>query len=243
MESSPAVLHGVALGAGSLREARERTERLGFRWSDPDANGSSPLGVVHLQRGELTWTLEPGAGYAGLMSRVLRPLISGRLYEAGHAPSSTTPQGSDPDAVHPNHATGVIGVIGIVGDLENAIANVEEQVPFRDHRRPIRFGRAFTLEDLRARACEALVPSGGFVRLISPTSADAPCAAWQAPALGRWLGVVLETDDLSATGAFFASRGIPFREEDRGGPALWLDPQDTGGLLVEFVPRGWRPRA
>src|SRR5207247_2070493 len=82
----------------------------------------------------------------------------------------------------------------------------------------IRFGPAFRLEDLGAYASEAPVPSGGFVRLISPAWADAPSAAWRAAGFGRWIGVVLETDDLAATAAFFAAGKIPYREADRGGP-------------------------
>jgi hypothetical protein len=78
---------------------------------------------------------------------------------------------------------------------------------------------------------------------MSPISGDAPSSAWRGPTLGRWLGVVLETDDMAATAAFFAARQIRCHEADRDGPALWLDPEDTGGLLIEFVPRGWRPRA
>jgi hypothetical protein len=245
VESSPAVLHGATLGAGSRREARERTDRLGFTWSDPDPRDNREagvLGIVHLQRGELAWALEGPGQFACLGTRVLSPRISGRLYEMGHAPSVTEPEGSDPYAAHPNHATGVIGVIGLVGDLENGIANVELQYPFDGGARLIRFGRAFALEDMGARARDAFVPSGGFVRVISPTSGDAPSAAWRGPTLGRWLGVLLETDDLAATAAFYAAREIPCHEADRGGPALWLDPEDTGGLLIEFVPRGWRPR-
>jgi hypothetical protein len=245
VESSPAALHGAVLGAGSRREARERTEGLGFTWSDPDPRdwrAGGELGVVHLKRGELTWAFETGGPYACLGARELSPLIFGRIYESGHAPSMTDPEGSDPHAEHPNHATGVIGVIGLVGDLENGVANVELQVPFRDNRRPIVFGRAFDLGDLGARAREALVPSGGFVRVISPTSGDGPSAAWAVPSLGRWLGVVLETDDMAATAAWFAANEIPYHEADRRGPALWLDPEETGGLLIEFVPRGWRPR-
>jgi hypothetical protein len=246
VESSPAVLHGATLGAGSWREAHERTERLGFTWSDPDPRDGREawmLGVVHLQRGELAWALDGAGQYACLGTRVLSPLIFGRVYAQGRAPSSTEPQGSDPHAQHPNHATGVLGVIGIVGNLENGIANVELQYPFRGEPRPIRFGRVFGIEDLGAEAREAAVPSGGFVRVISPISADAPSVAWRSPTLGRWLGVVLETDDMAATAAFFASRDIPCHQADRGGPALWLDPEDTGGVLIEFVSRGWRPRA
>lgn len=245
VESSPAVLHGAVLGAGSRREARERTERLGFTWADPDPRNprqTGTLGVVHLKRGELTWALETGGQYACLGARELSPLIWGRIFDSGHAPAMTDPEGSDPHAAHPNHATGVIGVIGLVGDLENGIANVELQVPFRDARSPIVFGRAFDLGDVGARAREAPVPSGGFVRVISPKSSEAPSAAWATPGLGRWVGVVLETDDLAATAAYLTARKIPYHEADRRGPALWLDPEETGGLLIEFVPRGWRPR-
>jgi len=170
-------------------------------------------------------------------------MIFGRLYEQGHASPSNEPQGSDPHVQHPNHATSVIGVIGLVGDLENGIANIELQTPFRGDVRPIRFGRAFSLEDLGARAREAPLPAGGFVRVMSPISSGAPSAAWRGPTFGRWLGVVLETDDLAATAAFFADRKIPCHDADRAGPALWLDPEDTGGMLIEFVPRGWRRRA
>src|SRR5207247_4445758 len=145
------------------------------------------------------------------------------LYTLDHAPPSTQARGSDPHADHPNHATGVIGVIGLVGNFENGIENVELQYPFRDNRTPIRFGPAFRLEDLGAYASEAPVPSGGFVRLISPAWADAPSAAWRAAGFGRWIGVVLETDDLAATAAFFAAGKIPYRRAERGGAALWVD--------------------
>jgi len=239
--NTPVRLDGAALGAGSLREAKERTERLGFVWSDPGPTDWTRLGAIRLKSGALAWTLDAGEPFALLWTRALRPYLSWRTYRRGlPAPVGL---GDDPRAAQPNHAVGVVAVIGLVGALDDAVKNVEQQEPFRSGHGAMRFQRPFRIADLGASAADAPVPGGGFVRLIAPSDPAARCASWVTGGPGRWVGLVLESDDLEATAAFYDAKHVPYRRIERDVPSIQLDPEDTGGVLIEFVGRGWRPHA
>jgi hypothetical protein len=105
VESTAPVFNGARLGAGSLGEARERTENLGFTWTDANPQEAGLLGVVHLRRGSLNWALETG-GDANLGTRTLSPahlvpgLFGGRRRLAGAVRRRSARRAS-------NHAIGV----------------------------------------------------------------------------------------------------------------------------------------
>lgn len=231
---TPVLLHGATLGAGTALEARERSRRLGFALLDDGDPARGGMPAIPLHEGRLNWTLEAGGAFATLDTRAFTPILAAVHRRAGEADVA----GGDPSLGHPNHVTRLVGVIGIVGDVGSAVYQLERMPPFDEGRSPIRFGRTATRYDLDAWAADARVPGGSFVQLIAPKNATSPCAAWRGAGTGRWIGLVFESGDITATAAWFTSHDVPFRWS---GWTLALDPETTGGVYMEFVAEGARP--
>lgn len=240
VRSTAVILHGAQLGVGTIGEARQRSERLGFV-TFTDANGEhGGLPVIPLREGRLEWSTDTGFPLAMLGTHALAPNLYGLVYPVcgGDHPPPLRPRGGDPTIGHANHAVRVAGVIGIVSDVDNAVANLEMQFPFNEVTGRIRFGHSYALDALGAVAVDARVPGGGFVRLLAPRGPTARCAAWRGTGFGRWIGLVIESDDVEATARWFASHEVPF---ERANGAVTLDPETTGGVYLEFVAEGAQP--
>jgi hypothetical protein len=104
-----------------------------------------------------------------------------------------------------------------------------------------RFGPAFAIPELGAQALEARMESGT-LRVLVPDRPDGPVARWLRAAGGPyWLGFAVRVHDLAVTEAALARAGVRYEHfVDPDGMALWVDPADAAGMLVEFVDAGRR---
>jgi hypothetical protein len=236
--STPATLEGAHVGAASATEASALAERLGFTWEPAQDEADPAWGHVRFEGGSLAFEpfREAAAGWP-LDGRALRPEVVRHFYLlCGRPRPQFTPWGYDPGAHHPNGVTGLAGVIALVP----AHARSVEEIGGPDRGA---FGRPQLEADLDVNAREARWPGGGFVRVLAPPGADAPAPALADVAPNRWVGLVFETGNLAWTQDWLESHGVPCRRVDRHEDALLVEPRDAGGLVIEFVTRGWRPRA
>ena len=235
-----AVLEGAVLGAGTQREAVERCMRLGFVAAQHESGDAGLVVVSPLKVGRLEWHIGTRGQWALLDARTVHPLTARKLY-AGEPPwYPPEPGGGDLYVETPNHAVRVAGIIGMV-PVERYVKEIERQYPLRNTPVPMDFGRPFDLPDLDGIARDALIP-GGWVRVIVASSDHLKCAAWANCGYGRWIGIVLESDDLDATARWFDAQSVPWRPIERGVPGIAVDPEHTGGVLLEFVAKGYQPQ-
>ena len=240
LRAGPPVLEGARLGVTTRLEALERCRVLGFGSVLRERGQDGLVAVTPLKVGRIEWSIETDGEWALLDTRTAQPLTVPSMY-FGTRWVRPDPRGGDPRVVIPNHAVRVVGLIGIVSDMEAAVAALQMPGPQKYTPVSLHFGDPFLLPDLDGIARESSIGSG-WARLIAPRSADSPCAAWRRPGFGRWIGIVLESDDLHATARWFDDNGVPWRVIDRGTPGIAVDPDHTGGVLIEFVSQGYRPQ-
>lgn len=223
----PSVFGGVGLPARDAAEAGAIARRLGLGTvSCRDLNGWWMEGV-QLGPTALSWRIYGfGDRLLGLPTTGVTPLLLPQT-EWG------CPWHNPMTAEQPTGARQVKCAIAIVSDLDVACdAGVYPGAWPNVH---LSFGRPFDIPWLGARAREVQLQNGA-LRLIEPVDPDGLAARWLADGGPRWLGLTIEVADLALAAQGLERRGVKFlRATDRRHAPLIVEPDQTGGTLVEFV--------
>jgi hypothetical protein len=232
-------IEAIVLPAPSQGEAERIAGRLGFAslllagnaWTVTARLGNAAL-VWHDPATDRRFGLAAGAEVA--------PIVARRPPE----PRPALPVGywEEPGASAMPHANGAVTLVGItiVTDSLDRTCDRWWDDGTGDRRD---FGPATEAPHLgaRSRTGEARDPLGGRVRVrvIAPTRPDGPAARMMAGGAARWAGVTVGVRDLGLAARRLAQAGVRTHRVESaaaGGPLLWVDPREAGGVLFEFVP-------